>query len=93
MKKQMQQNVVTLSSYKQLKGKIRYRLTNDYMFRAVMQKNKNVLKHLICALLSMPMDKVKDLTVQNPIALGQEIDSKTCILDINILLNDKTYCL
>ena len=44
MKKQMQQNVVTLSSYKQLKGKIRYRLTNDYMFRAVMQKNKNVLK-------------------------------------------------
>ena len=84
----MQRNVATLSGYKQLKGKIRYRLTNDYMFRAVMQKNKNVLKHLICALLSMQVDEVKDLTIQNPIELGKEIDSKTCILDIKILLNN-----
>lgn len=71
-----------------LNGKIRYRLTNDYMFRAVMQKSKRVLKHLICALLSISVEDVKDLTIQNPIELGKEIDSKTCILDIKVLLNN-----
>ena len=75
----------------ELSGKIRYRLTNDYMFRAVMQKNKNVLKHLICALLDLSADMVKDLVIQNPIELGKEIDSKTCILDIKVLLNDNQY--
>ena len=77
--------------YRELSGKIRYRLTNDYMFRAVMQKNKNVLKHLICALLNISVDTVKDLVIQNPIELGKEIDSKTCILDIKVLLNDNQY--
>ena len=77
--------------YRKLRGRIRYRLTNDYMFRAVMQKNKNVLKHLICALLNLSVDMVKDLVIQNPIELGKEIDSKTCILDIKVLLNDNQY--
>lgn len=76
---------------KGLKGKIRYRLTNDYMFRAVMQKNKNVLKHLICALLNIAVEEVADLTIQNPIELGKEIDGKTCILDIRVLLNDNQF--
>lgn len=82
---------VGLISNKELKGKIRYRLTNDYMFRAVMQKSENVLKHLICTLLDISVDKVKDLVIQNPIELGKEIDSKTCILDIKVLLDDKQY--
>lgn len=29
-------------------GKLEYTLTNDYMFRAVLQKNQKVLKALIC---------------------------------------------
>lgn len=76
---------------KELKGKIRYRLTNDYMFRAVMQKNKNVLKHLICALLEIPLEQVIELTIENPIELGKAIDRKTCILDIKVLLNNNQY--
>lgn len=74
-------------SYKTLTGKIRYRLTNDYMFRAVMQKNKNILKHLICALLSIPVECITDLAIE----LGKAIDTKTCILDIKLLLNNSQY--
>lgn len=39
-------------------GNLPYTLTNDYMFRAVLQKNNHVLKHLICALLHLQADQV-----------------------------------
>lgn len=77
--------------YKEWKGEIRYRLTNDYMFRAVMQKNSNVLKHLICAVTGIDADTVTVLDICNPIELGEEMNSKTCILDIKVLLNKEQY--
>lgn len=78
-------------TYKKWKGAVRYRLTNDYMFRAVMQKNKNVLKHLICVITGIDADMVTDVDICNPIELGEEMNSKTCILDIKVLLNKKQY--
>lgn len=78
-------------AYREWKGRVRYRLTNDYMFRAVMQKNKNVLKHLVCAIIGIEADTVTDLVICNPIELGEEINSKTCILDIKVLLDGKQY--
>lgn len=72
-------------------GTVPYRLTNDYMFRAVMQQSKNVLKHLVCVILGISVDTVVDLDICNPIELGEEIDSKTCILDIKLLLNQNRY--
>lgn len=77
--------------YKSLTGPIRYHLTNDYMFRAVMQKNENVLKHLLCSILGIPVTSVTELEIKNPIVLGEEIDSKTCILDIKLLINNNHY--
>lgn len=77
--------------YKSLTGPIQYHLTNDYMFRAVMQKNENVLKHLLCAILGIPVTSVTELEIKNPIVLGEEIDSKTCILDIKLLINNNHY--
>ena len=77
--------------YQTLTGPIRYHLTNDYMFRAVMQKNENVLKHLLCAILDIVVESVTDLKIMNPIVLGEEIESKTCILDIKLLINHSHY--
>ena len=77
--------------YTSLTGPVEYHLTNDYMFRAVMQKNENVLKHLLCALLRISAESVEKLEIMNPIILGAEIDSKTCILDIRLLLNNNHY--
>ena len=76
-------NLSTLPS-----GKIRYTLTNDYMFRAVFQKNQNALKGLLSALLCIPKASIKEVTILNPIILGETIDDKTCILDLHLRLNN-----
>lgn len=71
-------------------GPIRYTLRNDYMFKAVLQKNKKALTGLLSALLSMPVKEIVDVNVTNPIELGETIDDKTCILDIKLKLNGNT---
>ena len=63
-------------------------MTNDYLFRALLQKNKKVLKGLICSLLHMSDDEIISVTISNPIDLGASIDDKTFILDILIQLNN-----
>ena len=67
---------------------IRYGLKNDYMFRAAMQSNEKVLRGLVCALLDLRMDEIRECVIENPIILGEDIDDKTCILDVKILLNN-----
>lgn len=67
---------------------IRYGLKNDYMFRATLQSNDKVLRGLVCALLDLRMDEIRECVIENPIILGENIDDKTCILDVKILLNN-----
>lgn len=50
-------------------GPLPYRLTNDYLFRAVLQSNNSVLKGLICALLHLAPENVFSVTITNPIEL------------------------
>ncbi len=73
-----------------LHGAIPVRMTNDYLFRALMQSNTNVLKSLICALLHLDHDEVTSVTILNPIELGKTIDEKNYILDIKVELNGHT---
>lgn len=76
--------------YWQATGKMPYSLTNDYLFRALLQKNNRVLKHLICSLLHLQLEEVSTVTIENPIVLGQALDAKTFILDIRVLLDNHT---
>ena len=69
-------------------GRIRYSFTNDYMFKAVLQKKPKVLRSLLASLLHLPVNRLKNVQIENPIILGESIDSKTVILDILVLLND-----
>ena len=69
------------------KGKIDYTFTNDFVFRAILQRNKNVLTALICSLLHLPTDEV-DVTITNPIELGNAFSDKDFILDIRVEMND-----
>ena len=71
-------------------GKIDYKLTNNYMFRYILQENQKVLKGLICALLHLNPTTVKSVIVQNPIDLSGDVSGKEFILDIKIMLNDDT---
>jgi predicted transposase/invertase (TIGR01784 family) len=69
-------------------GNIDYNMTNDYMFRAVLQKNEIVLKGLICALLRLSEEEIISINILNPIELGKAMGDKEFILDIKVLLNN-----
>lgn len=65
-------------------------LTNDYLFRALLQKNNRVLRGLTASLLHVEPSAVSSATIMNPIELGSSADHKTFILDIKVSVNDKT---
>ena len=44
-------------------GPVTIPLTNDYLFKAMLQENKNALKALICSLLHFSPSQVKDATI------------------------------
>jgi len=71
-------------------GRIEVRLTNDYMFKALLQKNHRVLKSLVCSLLHLSPSAIKNVVIINPIILGETIADKDVILDINISFNNDT---
>ena len=69
-------------------GVIQYNMTNDYMFRYILQSNKKVLIGLICALLHLKPDEIQSVEIQNPIDLSKSISGKDFVLDIKIFLNN-----
>ena len=85
----MQENKPT-SVLQDAAGKMAYTLTNDYLFRAVLQQSNNTLRNLVCSLLHLSPDKIQSVEITNPIELGKRIDAKTFLLDIKLLLNNDT---
>ena len=77
-------------SFEEATGVIQYNMTNNYMFRYILQQNEKVLKGLICALLHLKPEQVKNVEIKNPINLAGDVSGKEFILDINIMLNDDT---
>lgn len=74
-------------SWQSATGPLVIPMTNDYLFRALLQKNNKVLKGLICALLHLNPEDVESVVITNPIELGKAFDEKTFILDIKVNLN------
>ena len=58
-------------SYTDTTGVIQYNMTNDYMFRYILQKNEKVLRGLICALLNLKPEEITSVELQNPIDLSK----------------------
>ena len=75
-------------SYLNATGQIPYGMTNDYMFRLILEKNNYVLKGLICSLLSLSSEEIISVEIQNPILLNETVDDKEFILDIKVLMNN-----
>lgn len=69
-------------------GQLPFRLTNDYLFRAVFQSRPKALEGLCRALLHLSPEDTISISVQNPIELGKEISAKEFILDLAVLIND-----
>ena len=72
------------------KGPIPFHMTNDYLFKALLQKNTSVLKAITCSLLKLNPETVRELKITNPIILGERIDEKDVILDVNVEFQDNT---
>ena len=78
------------TTFQNAHGTIPYGMTNDYMFRAVLQSNNKVLRGLICSLLHLTEKEVVSVEITNPIILGESVKSKEIRLDISVLLNNRT---
>ena len=72
-----------------MSGPLDYPLTNDYMFRALMQSSNNTLRHLLAALLNVPYEEIFSCEILNPIILGEAIDYKTCVMDVRVRMNNE----
>lgn len=93
--KNLTQNIpASLSSidtaFQNAHGEIPFNMTNDYMFRAVLQESNQALRGLICSLLHLAESEVTSVEITNPIILGETVDAKEFRLDIHLLLNDNT---
>ena len=82
---------VTHSLLQNAHGVIPYGMTNDYMFRAVLQTNNKVLRGLVRSLLHLEEEDVVSVEITNPIILGDSVEKKEFRLDINVVLNDHTF--
>ena len=76
-------------SFETATGSIDYPFTNDYMFRAILQKDKQVLKSIDCSFATPKKRKYSDVAITNPIELGAAISDKDFILDIRVNLNNE----
>ena len=73
-----------------LTGPLTIPMTNDYLFRALLQQNNKVLKGLISSLMHLPFYKIISVEITNPIELGKSINAKDFFLDVKVLLNSNT---
>ena len=58
-----------LESFMSATGKIDYTMTNNYMFRYILQKHEKVLRGLICSLLHLKSEDIQSIEIKNPINL------------------------
>ena len=58
-------------------GKLTIPMTNDYLFRALLQQNNKVLTGLIASLLHLPPSEITSVEITNPIVLGESTNDKT----------------
>ena len=84
------QTVPMPPGFRDVSGPIPYNMTNDYMFRAVLQSNNKVLRGLICALLHLSLQEVASVEIANPVLLGETVTDKEFRLDIHVVLNNHT---
>jgi predicted transposase/invertase (TIGR01784 family) len=81
-------NDIFRQEWYQKSGKIPFPMTNDYLFRALCQKDTLALQSLICSILHWELDQIVSAEVTNPILLGKAIDEKEFILDVHVKLNN-----
>ena len=78
-----------VEDWKRMSGPIQVKMTNDYLFRVLLQRDEKTLKALVSVVLNLDISDITDIIVTNPIAVGAAIDEKEFHLDVRIILNGK----
>ena len=78
------------SDWKDLTGELRIPLKNDYLFKAMLQRNEKVLRAVIASVLHRDITEITSAHVENPIEMGSRFDAKTFILDVKVTVNGDT---
>lgn len=73
-----------LTLWQNATGALGIPMTNDYLFRALLQENNTVLKGLVCSLLHLAPSEVVSAVITNPIELGSAAGDKAFFLDVRI---------
>jgi len=68
-------------------SELRYKLTNDILFKMLFTQHQNLLKQLVSELLSIPIESIMDFIITNPDMPPEVIGDKYCHLDINMKVN------
>ena len=75
------------TSFMDATGPLSLRLTNDYLFKRMLEKNEEVLRELIRTLLHLSEGDITDLNILNPFLPGDTITDRRVILDVNVEIN------
>ena len=77
-------------AWKKMSGPIPVKMTSDYLFRILLQRDEKTLKALIAALLKLDVSEITEIVVTNPIVIGEAISDKEFHLDVHVTLNVNT---
>lgn len=75
-------------SWNNLTGALPFRMTNDFLFKILLQENNAVLKAIICAYLDMDSNEIRQIRITNTISLKDDLDAKEMVLDVRAEMND-----
>ncbi len=88
MTKDYRHEMAYRDDWKMLSGPLPVKMTNDYLFRALLQADEKTLKAIVASVLHIRVSDVTEIVVTNPIELGKTVDAKELHLDVSIVLND-----
>ena len=61
------------AKWKEKSGPLEFHMTNDYLFRALLQKDEKSLKAFVATFLMVAPDRITEIEITNPIILGESL--------------------
>ena len=68
-------------------AKLKYKFTNDILFKVLFVQYPDLLKRLVSNLLRMPLESIAEFAITNPEVPPEVVGNKFCRLDINMLVD------
>jgi hypothetical protein len=63
-------------NWKEPTGPLPFRMTNDYLFKYLLQSEEDVLKAIVCSYRDLNPDDIRSIYVMNAIQISDEIADK-----------------